>query len=274
MKRHHPPKPSRMTSKNNWNKDAQENKVWEAAGFQIPILYEDNHLLVVVKPPDLLSQGDDTKRPNLLDILKERRKLLENKQGQAYLALLHRLDRPVGGILAFAKTSKAASRLFAAIRERRWEKGYLAVVIGLPQPEKGTLTHTLKKDPGKSRVRFTSVKDPEGKEAILAYETLKHVEGLSLLYVRLITGRPHQIRAQLAALRTPIWGDSIYGIRKDRQKEKPLTSGSIALWAAYLALEHPTTHENLTFTSLPPRQTPWIQFPHLKDVLDSLRQHP
>ncbi|MBT9252926.1 MAG: RluA family pseudouridine synthase [Brockia lithotrophica] len=257
-------------------KDANDRETasWEAAGYRIPILYEDNHVLVVVKPPGLLSQGDDTGRPNLLDILKERRKVRERKPGRAYLALLHRLDRQVGGVLAFAKTSKAAARLFAAIRERRWEKGYLAVVVGLPQPEKGTLRHALRKIPGKPRVRLADPEDPAGKEAVLTYETLKYADGLSLLHVRLVTGRPHQIRVQLATLGTPIWGDLVYGRRTDRKREKAPDEIPIGLWAAYLSFAHPTTGEPLEFVALPPRESPWTHFPRLRDVVESLVRHP
>jgi len=254
--------------------DGSQAETWEAAGYRIPILYEDNHVLVVVKPPGLLSQGDDTGRPNLLDILKERRKLREAKPGRVYLALLHRLDQPVGGVLAFAKTSKAAARLFAAIQERRWEKGYLAVVVGLPQPEKGTLRHALRKIPGKPRVRLVDPGDPAGKKAVLDYETLKYSDGLSLLHVRLVTGRPHQIRVQLAALGTPVWGDPVYGRKTKRNREKPPGEGPIGLWAAYLSFAHPTMGEPLEFVALPPRDVPWTHFPRLRDVVESFARRP
>jgi len=223
-----------------------------SSGFKgIKILYEDNHLLVVVKPPDMLSQADRTGDPDMLSLLKEYIKISRQKPGNVYLGLVHRLDRVVGGVMVFAKTSKAASRLSKQIRERTFEKTYLAEVYGTPNPSKGTLRNFLAKDEAKNMVYEVSEGDKGASEAILDYEVLKSADGLSLVKINLHTGRSHQIRVQMALAGHPIYGDQKYGSRSkvfSEQNGRLRDFGEgIALWSAALAFTHPVKGERLNF---------------------------
>ena len=217
----------------------------------VPILYEDNHLLVVVKPVNVPIQEDDSKDMDLLSYLKQDLKMRYNKPGNVYLGLVHRLDRPVGGAMVFAKTSKAASRLSDAVRTRSMSKTYTAVVRGKPEAPAATLKHYLLKDSRTNTV--TSVqKGKEGaKEGVLDYRVLASAEGLSLVRVHLHTGRPHQIRVQFQTIGCPLFGDQRYGAAVNRPGQQ------IGLWATHLSFEHPTTKEPLAFQSLPPDDEPW-----------------
>lgn len=221
---------------------------------QIPVLYEDNHLLVVVKPANIPSQEDKSRDPDLLSLLKEDLKQRYNKPGNVYLGLVHRLDRPVGGVMVFAKTSKAASRLSDQVRTRQLAKTYLAVVHGKPLPAAGTLRHYLLKDAAANMVRVARASEPGAKEAVLEYETIGSEGSLSLVRIRLHTGRPHQIRVQMAAAGCPLYGDGKYGPNVSRSRQ-------IALWAAALGLTHPTTKEAMRFHRLPPMTHPWNLWP-------------
>jgi 23S rRNA pseudouridine1911/1915/1917 synthase len=216
----------------------------------IEILYEDNHLLAVNKPAGMLSQEDHTGNPDLLNLCKEYIKREHNKPGKVFLGLLHRLDRPVSGVMLFAKTSKAASRISEQIRRRKVKKKYLAVVEGSPPPN-GFLNHYLKKDSANNRVRTVQAGTPGSKEAQLIFQKLGQQNGLALLEIDLITGRPHQIRVQLSAEGYPIWGDHKYG--------KPGKS-SPALHAWKLTVTHPTLKKESVFTAKPPKSEPWKQF--------------
>lgn len=218
--------------------------------MKIPIIYEDNHLLVVEKPVNIPVQEDRSGDKDLLTLLKEKIKIRDQKPGNVYLALVHRLDRPVGGVMVFAKTSKAASRLSDVIRRNKLNRTYLAVVRGKPKTKQQKLTHYLKKDRRKNMVRAVSRHDQQAKKAILEYETLGSLNGLSLLSIRLHTGRSHQIRVQLSTIGLPIYGDQRYG-----QEQKP--GEQIALWAHELALPHTTTKDILSFISEPPNTYPW-----------------
>ena len=218
--------------------------------MKIPIIYEDNHLLVVEKPVNMPVQEDRSGDKDLLTLLKEKIKIRDQKPGNVYLALVHRLDRPVGGVMVFAKTSKAASRLSDVIRRNKLNRTYLAVVRGKPKTKQQKLTHYLKKDRRKNMVRAVSRHDQQAKKAILEYETLGSLNGLSLLSIRLHTGRSHQIRVQLSTIDLPIYGDQRYG-----QEQKP--GEQIALWAHELALPHTTTKDILSFISEPPHTYPW-----------------
>lgn len=220
----------------------------------IPILFEDNHLLVVEKPPNILSQEDHTGDLDMLTLLKEDLKERYNKPGNVYLGLVHRLDRPVGGVMVFAKTSKSAGRLSDQIRKREFKKTYMAVVHGRPIKEKDTLVHYLLKD---SRSNTVSVvkKDREGaKEAILEYEVVATVENYSLVKINLHTGRPHQIRVQFATIGNPLYGDQRYG------KDVNTIGQQIALWSHEIRCQHPTSKEDMVFTSLPDKKAPWAMF--------------
>lgn len=205
----------------------------------IEIVYCDNHLLVAVKPQNMPSQADASGDPDMLTMMKAYVKETYAKPGAAYLGLLHRLDRPVGGLMAFARTSKAAARLSEQLRTHAMHRGYLAVAQGQAPPS-ARLEDMLPRDGGAPQ------------RAVLSYERIAQENALALLAVRLETGRKHQIRIQLARAGLPIWGDVRHG--KGRPGEQ------IALWGAALALEHPTTHEQLRFTSAPPQASPWTNF--------------
>lgn len=218
----------------------------------IPILYEDNHILIVVKPPNMPTQADDSQDLDLLNALKADIKQRYSKPGSVYLGLVHRLDRPVGGAMVFAKTSKAASRLSESIRSRDFGKCYWAVVRGTPKKAQDRLVHYLYKDTKTNMVTAVDKNHPEAKEAILEYETMGSVNGLSLVFVVLHTGRSHQIRVQFASIGCPLYGDQRYGAHINQIGQQ------IALWSGELSFEHPTLKERLTFYSLPPIEAyPW-----------------
>lgn len=221
--------------------------------MNVRIIYEDNHLLVVVKPPDIPVQEDISGALDLLSLLKEDLKERYQKPGNVYLGLVHRLDRPVGGVMVFAKTSKAASRLSTLIREHGMSKTYLCVVKGCPQQKKGRLTDYLLKNPQNNTVKVVKPGTPQAKEAILEYEVLQAACGISLIKVRLITGRSHQIRVQMSHQGTPLLGDIKYGYQGKYQ-------GSLALWSYSLSIEHPTKKERMKFSSPPPQEFPWNIF--------------
>lgn len=216
----------------------------------IPILYEDNHLLAVSKPAGLLSQEDHTGNPDLLNLCKDYIKKRYDKPGNVFLGLLHRLDRPVSGVMVFAKTSKAASRISEQIRSRQVKKTYLAVVEGDPPPN-GVLEHHLVKNRETNTVEVVSSPQKKSKPAKLSFITLKKKSGLALVDINLETGRAHQIRVQFAEIDAPVWGDRKYGRSK---------SGSIALHAHSFQLLHPTKKEELTFTAEQPDHEPWTVF--------------
>ena len=212
----------------------------------VHILYEDNHLLAVVKPVNMPVQRDRSGDEDLLSLLK--RYIAENtaKPGEAYLGLVHRLDRPVGGTMVFARTSKAASRLSEAFRTHAVQKTYLCVARGaIAAPME--LTDYLLKDERTGMVRVSP-----GKLARLVSEPIAQKGGFTLLRVRLLTGRPHQIRVQHAHAGHPLWGDARYGNGKPGEQ--------IALWSHKLVCEHPTRREPLTFVSLPPLAGAWRMF--------------
>ena len=198
------------------------------------ILYEDNHILVVVKPTYVLSQSDGSDTPDMLTILKKYLKEKYNKPGNVYLGLVHRLDKEVGGVMVFAKTSKAASRLSEQVRLHQFEKYYLAVVKG--KVESNTYKDKILREEYQSKI------DEKGKEAILSFETLKVIDNNSLVKIKLLTGRHHQIRVQFKARGHYLLGDKRYG----KKGEFPL-----ALYAYHLAFYHPITKEKLIFENIP-----------------------
>jgi len=218
------------------------------------IIFEDNHLLVVQKPVNIPVQGDDTNDLDMLNILKQDLKERFNKPGEVYLGLVHRLDRPVGGVMVFAKTSKAAARLSDQIRTRTFKKTYLAIVRGIPQMQKCTLRDYLLKDSSNNMVSVVSDGTKESKEAILDYEVIKSIGQLSLLQVQLHTGRPHQIRVQLSHAGYTLYGDQRYGVDVNKPGQQ------IALWAHSITFLHPTKKEEMTFTCEVPETEPWVQF--------------
>lgn len=217
----------------------------------IEILYEDNHVIVVVKPPNVPSQADDSRDPDMLTLIKDDLKVRYNKPGNVYLGLVQRLDRPVGGVMVFAKTSKAASRLSDAVRTRSIHKKYTAVVQGKPMETQGSLHHYLLKDERTNMVSVVPKSKAGAKEALLDYRVTGSQDSMSRVEIELHTGRPHQIRVQFAAIGCPLVGDQRYGGTSARPGQQ------IALWSTELHFEHPTTKEALRFISPPPREYPW-----------------
>lgn len=222
--------------------------------MNINIIYEDNHLLVVEKPVNILSQSDDTGDQDLLSILKADIKQRFNKPGDVYLGLIHRLDRPVGGVMVFAKTSKAASRLSEQIREKNFKKTYLAVIRGVPETKTQRLIHYLIKDTSTNTVAVVNKSIAGSKEAILDYEVLESEQGLCLVRIELHTGRSHQIRAQFANIGYPLYGDQKYGTQQNKFGQQ------IALWAVKVSFLHPTLKEEMFFKCMPPDKNHWNLF--------------
>lgn len=198
------------------------------------ILYEDNHLLAVVKPAGVLSQGDKTGDLDILTLGKEYIKHTYNKPGNVYLGLVHRLDRPVSGVMVFARTSKAAARLVNVFKKRQVEKKYVAIIEGRCTGS-GACDDWLVKEKG--HVRVVGASHPKAKRAQLTWRCLATTSSYSLLDVDLHTGRPHQVRVQLANLGFPILGDLRYGAREE------FDGRNLALHAYRLAFEHPVRRE-------------------------------
>ena len=212
---------------------------------KLKVIFEDNHIIVVEKPPNIPSQSDKTGDLDMLTIVKNYIKEKHNKPGNVYLGLVHRLDRPVGGVMIFAKTSKSASRLSNQVREKVFKKEYLAVVDGKFENKRDTLVNYLYKDERNNISKVVSKEKKNAKEAKLDYEVIKYneVKNLSLLKINLHTGRHHQIRVQLSNFNHSIFGDQKYGTRgKGKQ---------IALWAYKLTIEHPISKEKMEFEDLP-----------------------
>lgn len=214
---------------------------------KLNILYEDNHIIVVVKPYNVLSQGDSTGDRSIMDDIKEYIKLKYHKPGNVYLGLVHRLDRPVGGIMVFARSSKAASRLTRAFNEHNIVKKYLAIVHGRVD-DSGKFVDYIEK--GMDGSSFIS---NNGKLAILNYKLLKYNKKFdcSLVSITLETGRHHQIRVQFASRGHYLLGDQRYGVQDNKQ---------ISLFSYYLSFEHPVTHELLEFKVLPKSENHWKIF--------------
>ena len=215
---------------------------------KLNILYEDNHLIVVEKKANILSQGDITNDKDLLTMVKEYVKEKYHKPGNVYIGLVHRLDRPVGGIMVFAKTSKAASRLSEQIRNKEFKKTYLAIVDGIIEKDKGTYKDKLKK-----LSNGNTIVAKDGKESVLEYEVIKRnkEKNKTLVKINLKTGRHHQIRVQFATRNHPLAGDQRYG-KADKTQ--------IALYAYKLEFLHPTTKEKLSFELLPQKTGYWTDF--------------
>lgn len=239
------------------------------SGTNIPILYEDNHLIVVVKPPNMPVCEDNSKDLDLLTLIRSYIKEKYNKPGNVYLGMVHRLDRPVGGVMVFAKTSKAAARLSEAFRVHSTTKRYMAVVCGEAQKHTkltGYITSTVSNN--MQRSRMCSQDAPEAKYAELSFSRAglhrDATRPLSLLDITLQTGRKHQIRVQLSSENIPIWGDRRYN---PHFFEAKADEGNIALFAYRLVFPHPTLKEKFTFTYRPPQDYPWSEFNYEISVL-------
>ena len=218
---------------------------------QLKVIYEDNHIIVVEKPVNIPSQADKTGNIDLLTIIKQYIKEKYQKPGNVYLGLVHRLDRPVGGVMVFAKTSKAASRLSNQVREKQFEKTYLTIVNGKMEQNTGTLEDYLYKDERNNKSKVVPEGTKNSKLAILDYEVLKYAPelDLSVLKIHLHTGRHHQIRVQLSSRNHSIYGDQKYGGRGHGKQ--------ITLWAYELKFYHPITNEQITFHSIPEMTGSW-----------------
>ena len=222
--------------------------------LDLNILHEDNHIIVVLKPQGVPSCGDDSGDDSLLEAIRRYIKTAYDKPGNVYVGLIHRLDRPTGGVMVFAKTSKAASRLAEQMRGGDFEKKYLTVLTGVPEQKKATLVNYLKKNPVNNMVYICPQTTEGAKMASLDYEVLEEKGGCCLVRVKLHTGRTHQIRVQMAGLGTPVYGDMRYGGENAKK-------GNLALWAYSLAFTHPVTKERLRFIAAPPEDgNPWKHF--------------
>lgn len=218
---------------------------------KLNVLYEDNHIIVVEKIVNIPSQADKTGDEDMLTIIKQYIKEKYNKPGNVYLGLIHRLDRPVGGVMVFAKTSKAAARLSEQVRTRQFEKSYLVIVDGKVEPEKGVYQDYLIKNEKNNMSKVTKMENKNSKFAELDYEVIKYNDetNLSLIKVNLHTGRHHQIRVQFASRNHSIYGDQKYGGRGHGKQ--------ICLWAYELKIFHPVTGEQMIFKCLPKTEGSW-----------------
>lgn len=218
---------------------------------QLNIIYEDNHIIVVEKPVNIPSQADKTGDIDMLSLIKQYLKEKYNKPGEVYLGLVHRLDRPVGGVMVFAKTSKAASRLSEQVRNKEFKKRYLVIVDGKLDKTRGTLENYLLKNEKLNISKVVKEGTKNAKLAKLDYEVLKYNEevNLSVLKVDLHTGRHHQIRLQFSNIDHSIYGDQKYGTR-GRGKQ-------ICLWAYELKILHPITKQIIEFRLPPEEKGSW-----------------
>lgn len=230
----------------------QEYKVKiEENEINLKVIYEDNHIIVVEKPANIPSQGDKTGDLDMLTIIKAYLKEKYNKPGNVYLGLVHRLDRPVGGVMVFAKTSKAAARLSEQVREKVFKKKYLVIVNGKFEEKKGTLKDYLLKNERLNKSRVVEEGTKNSKYAELDYEVLKYdkEQNLSLLKINLHTGRHHQIRVQLSSRDHSIYGDAKYNGRGSARQ--------LYLWAYELTIQNVISKEKMTFTSIPEKEKAW-----------------
>jgi len=220
----------------------------------LQVLYEDNHLLVINKPAGVLVQGDATGDIPLVEIAKQYIGKKYNKPGDVFLGVVHRLDRPVSGVVVFARTSKALERMNALFRDRQTNKIYWAVVAERPARNEGNLIHWLVKDEKKNKTTAYSKETPIGSRSELNYKVIDSKRGYFLVEVNPITGRPHQIRVQLASMGCPIVGDIKYG--------SPISSpdGSIALHARQLQFIHPVKKEPILISAKLPQNDWWNPF--------------
>lgn len=216
------------------------------------VVYEDNHIIVVNKAPGEIVQGDKTGDNPLVDIVREYIKEKYHKPGNVFCGVVHRLDRPVGGLVVFAKTSKALTRLNEMFREGRVKKTYWAITRNKPEPAEGRLTHFITTVEKTNKSTAHNQPKPNAKEARLSYRLLGQSDRYNLIEVKLETGRKHQIRVQLSAIGCPIRGDLKYGDKRNNP------DGSISLIARSIEFEHPVSHQLISLTApVPAGDTLW-----------------
>lgn len=218
------------------------------------IIYEDNHIIIVNKAPGEIVQGDKTGDEPLSETIKSWLKAKYGKPGNVFVGVVHRLDRPVGGLVVFAKTSKALARLNEMFRQGQVHKRYWALSRNTPSPEHGTLRHWLTSVERKNKSYLSATPKANGKEAVLNYRVLGHSNNYALTEVELLTGRKHQIRCQLASIGCPIRGDLKYGDRRSNP------DGSISLLAHEIDFTHPVSGKHIHVYAPLPADAPWQSF--------------
>lgn len=215
------------------------------------VVYEDNHIIIVYKESGEIVQGDKTGDTPLSDIVKDYIKEKYQKPGNVFLGVVHRLDRPVSGLVVFARTSKGLSRLNEMFRTGEVHKTYWAITKNMPAIEEGRLEHWLVRNEKQNKSYAYTKEKPGAKKAVLEYKMIGRTDNYSLLEVRLLTGRHHQIRCQLAAMGCPIKGDLKYGA----QRSNP--DGSISLLSHRVEFVHPVSKERIDVTSPVPSDNLW-----------------
>ena len=221
----------------------------------LQILYEDNQIIVAIKPQNVPSQEDSSGDKDMLSMIKEYVKEKYNKPGEAFIGLVHRLDRPTGGIMVFARNSKSAARLSEQIRQNQMHKTYYCVAVGTLKDKEATLVNYLKKDEKENIVKIVPISESGAKKAELKYKILQTEGNLSLCQVNLISGRSHQIRVQFAGINCPLFGDKKYG------KFAAGATDNLGLWAGRLEFMHPTTKQQMIFACPPDTsKMPWKNF--------------
>lgn len=221
---------------------------------ELTVLYEDNQIIVVIKPQNVPTMADESGDEDMLSRVKAYVKEKYNKQGEAFIGLVHRLDRPTGGIMVFARNSKSAKRLSEQFSTHSVEKVYYAVTNGSVKIKSQKLTNYLKKDEKENIVKIVPMSEKGAKKAELIYKVLDDNGKESLLEVKILTGRSHQIRLQLSNIGFPLVGDVKYG------KAKGSTT-KLGLWAGRLAFDHPTTKDRMVFVACPDETvSPWNKF--------------
>ena len=221
----------------------------------LQVLYEDNQIIVAIKPQNGPSQEDSSGDKDMLSMIKEYVKEKYNKPGEAFIGLVHRLDRPTGGIMVFARNSKSAARLSEQIRQNQMHKTYYCVAVGTLKDKEATLVNYLKKDEKENIVKIVPISESGAKKAELKYKILQTEGNLSLCQVNLISGRSHQIRVQFAGINCPLFGDKKYG------KFAAGATDNLGLWAGRLEFMHPTTKQKMIFACPPDTsKMPWKNF--------------
>ena len=222
---------------------------------KLTVLYEDNQIIVVIKPQNVPTQSDDSKDVDMLSMVKAYVKEKYNKEGEAFIGLVHRLDRPTGGVMVFARNSKSAKRLTEQFQAHTTEKIYYAVTNGVVKYKKDTLINYLEKNEKENMVKVVTMGVSGAKKAELVYEELENNGKESLLKIQILTGRSHQIRVQMANIGFPLYGDGKYG------KDKNKATKNLGLWAGKLSFIHPVTKEKMVFIAMPDTSSlPWKKF--------------